>query len=303
MLSRNDIKKEIGKGICLHPLHPENIKENSINLTLSHYAWTTKGGDYYTDENGNCYIYTNRKNHTGGIESMKRGDSCVVGKKRSQKILLFPHQTTIVETSEVVAIGDYIGGSLHSKVSVVAKGIGHIGTMLGPGYCGHLMISLHNITDEIVEMKVGETFLSVTFDYLDTSVTRTSSTISGHVDKLSEYGIVLDASSRDYLTADWKNSFAEVQKRMFNSENYVRYSAEQKREKWKAFCENINLGNFVRLGIIIAVLVLLYFIASYADSKSGTSIWTDRFWNVGLSGIVVTILNIVWNSMKGNRGK
>ena len=40
MLSRRDIEKELGKGINVFPLQKDNIKENSINLTASTYAWT-----------------------------------------------------------------------------------------------------------------------------------------------------------------------------------------------------------------------------------------------------------------------
>ena len=77
-------------------------------------------------------------------------------------------------------------------MGVVAKGVGHIGTMLGPGFCGHLMISVHNITDDVIALKVGSTFVSLCFHYLDSGVIRTSSTISGHVDKFASLGIDID---------------------------------------------------------------------------------------------------------------
>ena len=40
MLSRKDIEKEFGKELCFFPLIMENLKENSINMTISEYAWT-----------------------------------------------------------------------------------------------------------------------------------------------------------------------------------------------------------------------------------------------------------------------
>ena len=44
MLSRNDIEREIGKGINIVPLITSNIKENSINLTIGQNGWAKVGG-------------------------------------------------------------------------------------------------------------------------------------------------------------------------------------------------------------------------------------------------------------------
>lgn len=94
----------------------------------------------------------------------------IKGDSRNQYIVLLPHTTTLIETTEVLGVTNNIGGALHSKVGLVSKGIGHIGTMLGPGYCGHLLIALHNITDDAIAIKVGSTFVSLAFDYLTTQV-------------------------------------------------------------------------------------------------------------------------------------
>ena len=51
MFSRFDIEKEIGKGINIYPFHEQNIKENSINLTLSHNAWAMTDGIIVKDKN------------------------------------------------------------------------------------------------------------------------------------------------------------------------------------------------------------------------------------------------------------
>ena len=44
MFSKYDIEKELGKGISIVPFKKENIKENSINLSASQYAWTMSEG-------------------------------------------------------------------------------------------------------------------------------------------------------------------------------------------------------------------------------------------------------------------
>ena len=47
MLSRNDIFRELGKQLCIYPVIFDNIKENSINISSSEYAWTQEGGTAY----------------------------------------------------------------------------------------------------------------------------------------------------------------------------------------------------------------------------------------------------------------
>ena len=47
MLSRNNIYKELGKNINFYPFNSENIKENSVNLTIGSNSWTKGNGTVY----------------------------------------------------------------------------------------------------------------------------------------------------------------------------------------------------------------------------------------------------------------
>lgn len=40
MFSKIDIQKSLGEDIIFFPFKEENIKENSLNLTVSKWAWT-----------------------------------------------------------------------------------------------------------------------------------------------------------------------------------------------------------------------------------------------------------------------
>ena len=40
MFSKIDIQKSLGKDIIFFPFKEDNIKENSLNLTVSKWAWT-----------------------------------------------------------------------------------------------------------------------------------------------------------------------------------------------------------------------------------------------------------------------
>lgn len=302
MLSRHDIEKEIGKGINIEPLNPSNIKENSINLTIGQNGWSKTDGTVYwygdniftMDDKGNS---RKKWNIRSGKSSVIKVDS---GRKSKSFLILLPHATTIVETSEVIGVGNNIGGTLHSKVGVVAKGVGHIGTMLGPGYCGHLMISLHNITDELIVLEVGSTFVSVAFYYLKSNVERTSSTVSGHVDKFSDLGIKIDTSTREYLTQDWKANIEGIRSKMMRTRSYSEYKKYIRHNKWKNIKKYFSKRNIIAVAIPILFFVVLLIGATYADRYTEEPVWVERFLTVGCSGIVCSVLTGIFNAIKEN---
>lgn len=299
MLSKQDIIKEIGKGISIHPLHYKNIKENSINLTVSRNAWALQSQKIYIDSQRQFHVGTS-SDPKNNFEIKNRGSS-IVNIGRDKILVLLPHQTTIVETSEVVAVSNYIGGTFHSKVGVVTMGVGHIGTMLGPNYSGHLMISLHNITDDVVTLNVGETFISLVFHYLNTPVeTRSNSNISGHIDKLAELGITLNKDTREYLTADWKTSFQGVRNKMINSHEYKIFCEEIKRDR-PSIKGYFNKTNIITVIVIVTIFVALGLGAYCADSNTGQNEWMPRFWTLVISGVLVPILVSRINFIKNNK--
>lgn len=156
MLSRRDIEKELEKGINIVPIIRDNFKENSINLTASQNAWTMGSGTVYWF--GGTKFSVHEPTGKKRAKTFSRGSNCVFwdkqGDQHNSYIVLLPHSTTLIETSEVLGVANNIGGALHSKVGLVSKGIGHIGTMLGPGYCGHLLIALHNITLQMRQLQL-----------------------------------------------------------------------------------------------------------------------------------------------------
>lgn len=302
MLSRRDIEKELGKGINLYPLKRENIKENSINLTTSDYAWTLGNATvHWLGDNKFTVHNTANPKRTLTIRSGKKCVFFADREKTIKYILLLPHSTTLIETEEVIGVANYIGGALHSKVGLVAKGIGHIGTMLGPGYCGHLMISLHNITDDVIAIKVGSTCVSLAFDYLSTQVVRTSTTVSGHVDKFAELGLNANEEDRSFITADWKANLEEIREKMIASQEYKDYRAHINKNMWQEVKKYINKRNIIAVIAVALIFATLLWLATWADSRLENPVWVERFWNVGLSGFVGSILLGVWGFLKDKK--
>ena len=112
MLSDVDIVRELGKNIVIFPFNENNLKGASYNLTASKYAWNVSTKQTAFDPN-------------------------------SDKIILQPESTTVIETNEIIWVSKKIAGSYHSKVILVSKGTGHIGTTLDPEYIGCSLISAY----------------------------------------------------------------------------------------------------------------------------------------------------------------
>ncbi len=303
MLSRRDIEKELGKGINIVPVIRDNFKENSINLTASKNAWTMGTGTVYWY--GGTDVRVTDGEGRRAIKTFSKGSKCVIkgakGETKNQYIILLPHSTTLIETTEVLGVANNIGGALHSKVGLVSKGIGHIGTMLGPGYCGHLLIALHNITDDALAIKVGSTFVSLAFDYLTTQVARTSSTTSGHLDKFPELGIEVDEETRSFLTADWKSNIDDIREKMCESDTYNNYKKHIRANTWKEFKKYINKRNLIAILVVAVAITLLYRSAVRLDNGLAQPVWVDRFWNIGFSGVLGSLVIALWNFIKDKK--
>ena len=297
MLSKKDIEKELGKGICISPLFPKNIKENSVNFSIGNHAWALGSGSVQIGRHDEFVMAPH--DSTKQKYPIRAGGCAIIEYKGIQHLILLPHVTTIVETQEVIGLGNYIGGTIHSKVGIVAMGIGHIGTMMGPCFCGHLMISLHNITNRVISIPVGETFISLVFHYLDTpSQIRQNSNISGHVDKLAELGIHIDSHSREFLTEDWKCNFDGICENMMESKSYKEYKTQITKNKLKAIRSMLNVHNIVVAASLILIAWLLSIVTSKLDTHYDTTVWTERYWTVILTAIIVPAVSSVFKLFK-----
>ena len=210
MLSKIDIEKYIGKGIYIVPFTRDNIKENSINLKLSDKAWTLN-----PSKNG-----TRQYNHA----------SLACNKNI---ITLVPHTTTVVYTEEVIALNSKFGGTFHAKVGVVAKGIVFSSTMIGPLYCGHLMVLLQNPTDNPISLNVGDTFISLALYKLRTKLRHetVNSNSGGHVEKLADLGIRPGNGIMKWLDEDWKKDIVKIKEKFAQESEYQEIKRKQNQKK------------------------------------------------------------------------
>ena len=133
VLSERDIIRELGRKIIVLPFSnkEDNLRGCDIKLKASRFA-------YIFEKSSPNFPHPNRCKVNG-------------------EVLLIPaHKTAIVWTEEFIYINNSLCGSLHSKVKLVSKGLGHIGTRVNPNWGGILAIALHNHSSSDIEIGVGD---------------------------------------------------------------------------------------------------------------------------------------------------
>ena len=67
---------------------------------------------------------------------------------------LKPRETVLVWTRESIWVSRFIGGTFHSKVSLVTNGLGQVSTTLDPGWHGQLLVPLNNPTKRKIKVVI-----------------------------------------------------------------------------------------------------------------------------------------------------
>lgn len=235
MLSIVDIKKELGDNIYIYPLHIESIKSNSVDLRVSRFAWSL-----------------NTKSRIGNDEY----------------IIIPPHDTGLVYSEESIFVSNRIGGSYNSKVTLVSKGAGHIGTTLDAQYIGCSLVAIHNHSSVELKLKIGSEFVTLHFWYLhspDYNNAPSHDNEPGHPRMLNGFNGV-----EEYIEWRDKNTWATRKKDLFlkmkESEEYRRCKAEYQKELDefnKGILKRRTRNYFKVLGIIAAIFLILI-IPAYA---------------------------------------
>ena len=143
VLSEWDIINELGRGIFIYPFQgkDKSISGGCLCLTASEYS----------------YIFSPKNKDTQRLSIQSDPNS-------SNQFFQIPSgKTAVVWTHESIFINGYFCGSIHSKVKLVSKGIGHIGTRVNPNWGGILAIALHNLSDEDVRIDISETIAYLRF--------------------------------------------------------------------------------------------------------------------------------------------
>lgn len=161
-----------------------------------------------------------------------------------------PKSTVQILTKESLWVSKRIGGTFHSKVSLVSKGLSHISTTLDPEWYGPLLITLRNNTDKPIKLGKDDTFVTLLFYRL---ITPTDSfhwrswrdIIEEHLkDKTEKYisrvrlNLNNDQVSEDFATKVQQAHLLMQQKKTELPENIV---AEQDKVDQRSKLESVNV--------------------------------------------------------------
>ncbi|GAB1541232.1 hypothetical protein NUACC21_39020 [Scytonema sp. NUACC21] len=207
VLSDNDIIRELGRGILFHPLKPGSIKACDLCLTASEYA----------------YAIGKQERLTVQTEPNKKKPS-----EEQKYFCIPPRDTALVWTDEAVYLSGNFRGPLYSRVEVVSKGIGHIGTRVNPCWSGVLCIALHNTSDG--EMRINVRDVSEPIAYLAVEKLSSKTSSNRNIDKSARLDIISGRSNtsdiHDFFNQkehSWMSGDTDLLKKlMLDSSEYKR---------------------------------------------------------------------------------
>ena len=88
---------------------------------------------------------------------------------------------------------------------------------------------------------------------------------------------------------------------MYESDAYKNYKEHIRANTWKELKKYVNKRNLIAILVVAVVIVLLYWIAVRLDKDLAQPIWTDRFWNIGFSGVLGSLVIALWNFIKDKK--
>lgn len=234
MHSEVDIRKDLGKHIGIFPIEEDNIEGSCIILTASSYAW-----------------------------SVNKKKSCV----EKDIIKIAAHDTVVIMTEEVVYLDSKFAGYCMTRVSIPPHGIASICTPVKPGWIGHLLITLHNISDQDYDFPIFKNTLQdnvmkskrnglvvLTIHKLRSSSKRSNPKDNARTDLLSHLGITLNQNEMNFVNEFYAANVKALFDRMRKSLEYK----EIKKDLWKNPKRIFAIAYFLILIIIIVFLIVMY---------------------------------------------
>jgi deoxycytidine triphosphate deaminase len=255
VLSNVDIERELGDRILIYPFSKSNLRGASYNLTASRLAWNLKDGKSLYDAS------------TG-------------------KVVIPPQSTALIETNESIWVSSEIAGTYHSKVKLVSKGISHIGTTLDPEYIGSSLITVHNHSDEPIDLNAEkDTFVSLIFHYVETKETIRAGNVPSRPDMLNRFS--LTPEDDQWLDEEFRKDPDSLREKLYGSQDFQEIISRKQaeNERIKSAIDSINSKRkrhivfFVLISAFVVVVILNNYLSSNKASLSGEP-WYDLAVNI-----------------------
>lgn len=263
-LSDKDIRRLLGYHIYIYPFSIKNLKPSSYNLTASNCAFVV---DKIDDNDIQKLIV------------------------KDEMIIIPAGRTGIIETNESIYVSEWITGTYHSRVKLVNKGLGHIGTTLDPCFFGVSAIALHNTTDKDIKIGVNTPIATIMFSILKSKSTGKHDNKTGRVDKLQlDINRFYEFESYDYKDRKKNNANKGKKRKKNNAEKRAKEKFLNDLKLWRnqdwilnrdslidivktELKKENNIKNNISYSIIVIVIsiVVIFVLGYYIDKNKGTT--------------------------------
>ena len=207
------------KEIIIYPYCEKNLTPVGYNFSFSRFI-----------------ISLNRKNFIDLHEDKK---------KKNCYFELKPNETVLILTRETVAVSKNIGGTFHSKVSLVAMGLSHVSTTLDPGWQGQLLVPMNNPTKRKIRVIIEErddnseyipkTFLTLVFFSSSVSTSRDANHKPARIEVLMD---IIRSGSNNKKRDRLLNAIGALKASYSQKEDLIDLSTTQSRRRnYKKYIE------------------------------------------------------------------
>lgn len=131
-----DVKRALGKDIVIEPFDADSLTPIGYDFRVGDYVFSLEHGLLPVEGDGSYRLP--------------------------------PKSTVQILTKEALWVSSRLGGTFHSKVSLVSKGLSHISTTLDPLWYGPLLITMRNNMDKPIALKSDEAFVTLVFSRVRT---------------------------------------------------------------------------------------------------------------------------------------
>lgn len=260
VLSDKQILKYLGYKIFIFPFNEKNLKGSTYNLTASQFAY-----------------YVNEKKEQVSVLT------------EDDKIKFPPYKTVNILTQECIFVEKNFCGTYHTRVSCAKKGLSSISTTLDPMYHGASLISVTNLTDNFIEIDVGDSFASLilykmyraTGDLHDNQPSRLDISKSS----IDEY---------EYISKDKKNEVNQRLKKFITNEYYLNLRILKK--EVRSIKKEIDKEMYRKYNWIIILIIQLVLLipATIVIVKA----MTDNNKATVLLSLIALIISILMSTIK-----
>lgn len=253
MFSKEDILNELGKNIFIYPLNYSKIKDASVDLSISQYSWS---------QNNKKTAYN----------------------KDTNTIIIEPHDIVYSYTVESIYVTNKIGGIYSSLVSNCKIGINPISTNLDPNYIGFSLIVLHNITDNTIEIPLGNSIVSIQFFALVTPIYVTESIINH--DALMRSTFPNDTKMSEFFDYCQQNTWSNTRRDMvmkYREQDFSKKLKMYKNMQKKSFSIKYRVfsSKAIRYVLLFIISIVIYVFVSFLSTLI----------NINISDIIIAFIS------------